>query len=81
MLFLCNQIFFIESKPFFMLAKLFLFMKISLLRVLLFVIAVAVMITVENHLSILEIKKQVRSGVAFPYSFRKVTLNEVINHI
>ena len=64
-----------------MLAKLFLFMKISLLRVLLFVIAVAVMITVENHLSILEIKKQVRSGGAFPYSFRKVTLNEVINHI
>ena len=35
----------------------------------------------ENHPNILEIKKHVLSDPAFPFSFRKVTLNEVINEI
>ena len=35
----------------------------------------------ENHPSILEIKKQIPSDVAFPFSFRKVTLTEIINEI
>ena len=35
----------------------------------------------ENHPSILEIKNQVPSDVDFPFSFRKVTLNEIINEI
>ena len=33
----------------------------------------------ENHPSILEIKNQVPSDVDFPFSFQKVTLNEIIN--
>ena len=35
----------------------------------------------ENHPSILEIKKQIPSDVAFPFSFRKVTLTKIINEI
>ena len=35
----------------------------------------------ENHPSILEIKKQIASDVAFPFSSRKVTLTEIINEI
>ena len=35
----------------------------------------------ENHPSTLEIKKQVQSDVAFPFSFSKVTLTEIINEI
>ena len=34
----------------------------------------------ENHPSILKIEKQIPSDVAFPLSYRKVTLNEVINY-
>ena len=33
----------------------------------------------KNHPSILEIKKKNPFDVAFPFSFRKVTLNETIN--
>ena len=36
---------------------------------------------IENHPSILEIKKQIPSDLAFPFSFRKVTLTEIINEI
>ena len=36
---------------------------------------------IENHPSILEIKKQIPSDVAFPFSFRKVNLAEIINEI
>ena len=36
---------------------------------------------IENHPSILEIKMQISSNVAFPFSFRKVTLTEIINEI
>ena len=35
----------------------------------------------ENHLTILEIKNQVPSDVAFTFSISKVTLNEIINEI
>ena len=35
----------------------------------------------RNYQSILKIKKQVLSDVAFPFSFRKVTLNDIINKI
>ena len=35
----------------------------------------------EKHPSILEIKKQIPSDVAFPFSFKKVTLTEIINEI
>ena len=35
----------------------------------------------EKHPSILEIKKQIPSDVAFPFSFRKVNLAEIINEI
>ena len=35
----------------------------------------------ENHPSVLEIKKQIPSDAAFPFSFRKVTLTEIINEI
>ena len=35
----------------------------------------------ENHPSILEIKKQISSDVAFLFSFRKVNLTEIINEI
>ena len=35
----------------------------------------------ENHPSILEIKKQIPSDVAFPFSFRKASLAEIINEI
>ena len=35
----------------------------------------------ENHPSTLEIKNQVPSAVDFPFSFREVTLNEIINEI
>ena len=34
---------------------------------------------IENHP--LEIKKQIPSDVAFPFSFRKVTLTEIVNEI
>ena len=33
------------------------------------------------YTDILEIKKQVQPDVAFPFSFREVTLNEIINEI
>ena len=36
---------------------------------------------IENHRSILEIKKHIPSDAAFPFSFRKVTLTEIINDI
>ena len=36
---------------------------------------------IENRPSILEIKIQISSNVAFPFSFRKVTLTEIINEI
>ena len=35
----------------------------------------------ESHRIILEIKKQIPSDVAFPFSFRKVILTEIINEI
>ena len=35
----------------------------------------------ENHPSTLEIKKKVPSDVAFPFSYSKVTLTEIINEI
>ena len=35
----------------------------------------------ENHPSILEIKKQIPSDVAFRFSFRKVILTEIINEL
>ena len=35
----------------------------------------------ENHPSILEIKKQFPSGVAFPFSFKNIALTETINKI
>ena len=35
----------------------------------------------KNHPSTLEIKKKVFSDVAFPFSFKEVTLNEIINKI
>ena len=35
----------------------------------------------ENHPSILDIKNQVSSDLDFPFSFRKLTLNEIINEI
>ena len=35
----------------------------------------------RNYQSILKIKKQVLSDAAFPFSFRKVTLNDIINKI
>ena len=35
----------------------------------------------ENHPSVLVIKNQVPPNVDFPFSFRKVTLNEIINEI
>ena len=38
-----------------------------------------VKIKIENHPKLLEIEKQVPSDVAFPFSFRKGPLNEVIN--
>ena len=36
---------------------------------------------IENHPNIIEKKKQIPSDVAFPFSFRKVTLTEIINDI
>ena len=36
---------------------------------------------IEKHPSILEIKKQIPSDVAFPFSFKKVSLTEIINEI
>ena len=35
----------------------------------------------ENHPSILEIKKQIPSDVAFRFSFRKVILTEIIDEL
>ena len=35
----------------------------------------------ENHPSILEIKKQFPSGVAFPFSLKNIALTETINKI
>ena len=36
---------------------------------------------IEIHLNILEIKKKLLSDVSFPYSFKKVIQNEIINVI
>ena len=36
---------------------------------------------IEIHLNILEIKKELLSDVSFPYSFKKVIQNEIINVI